>query len=110
MKKKKASAKTSDAVDILLSKGSDSEIGEMVREEYLNRAISSQLFELRSRQKLTQKELALKVGTTQSVIARLEDSNYDGHSLNMLSRIAKALGYTVVVQFEPAGEADGVKI
>ena len=70
-----------------------------------SRAISSQLFELRSRQKLTQKELALKVGTTQSVIARLEDSNYDGHSLNMLSRIARVLGYTVVVQFEPAGEA-----
>ncbi len=31
------------------------------------------------------------VGTTQSVISRLEDSDYDGHSLSMLERITKTL-------------------
>ena len=35
-----------------------------------------------------QKKLAKLVGTTQSVIARLEDADYQGHSLNMLGRIA----------------------
>ena len=38
---------------------------------------------------LTQTELAKKVGTTQSVIARLEDSEYTGHSLTMLARVAR---------------------
>ena len=37
---------------------------------------------------LSQKELAEMIGTTQSVISRLEDADYEGHSLSMLSRIA----------------------
>jgi ribosome-binding protein aMBF1 (putative translation factor) len=40
----------------------------------------------------TQTELAKKVGTTQSVIARLESAEYTGHSLTMLERIAAACG------------------
>ena len=38
-----------------------------------------------------QAELADMIGTTQSVISRLEDTDYDGHSLTMLSRIASVL-------------------
>ena len=41
---------------------------------------------------LTQAELAKKVGTTQSVIARLEDAEYAGHSLRMLKRVATVCG------------------
>jgi ribosome-binding protein aMBF1 (putative translation factor) len=37
--------------------------------------------EMREDAGLTQAELARKVGTTQSVIARLEDAQYAGHSL-----------------------------
>jgi transcriptional regulator with XRE-family HTH domain len=37
-------------------------------------------------------ELAKKVRTTQSAIARLEDAEYAGHSLTMLERIATACG------------------
>jgi len=40
----------------------------------------------------TQTELAKKAGTTQSVIARLEDAEYTGHSLAMLERIAAVCG------------------
>jgi transcriptional regulator with XRE-family HTH domain len=40
---------------------------------------------------LTQGQLAGLVGTTQSVISRLENSEYDGHSLSVLNRIAEAL-------------------
>jgi ribosome-binding protein aMBF1 (putative translation factor) len=40
----------------------------------------------------TQAELAKKVRTTQSVIARLEDAEYTGHSLRMLERIATVCG------------------
>ena len=46
--------------------------------------------EMREHADLTQTELARKVGTTQSVSARLEDAEYAGHSLTMLERIAAA--------------------
>ncbi len=48
--------------------------------------------EMREDARLTQAELARKVGTTQSVIARLESAEYSGHSLTMLERIAMACG------------------
>jgi len=42
--------------------------------------------EMREDAGFTQTELAKKVGTTQSVIARLEDAEYAGPSLTMLER------------------------
>ena len=48
--------------------------------------------EMREGAGLTQMQLARKVDTTQSVIARLEDAEYKGHSLTMLERIATACG------------------
>jgi len=48
--------------------------------------------EMREDARFTQTELAKRVGTTQSVIARLEDAEYVGHSLTMLERIAAACG------------------
>ena len=43
--------------------------------------------EMREDARFTQTELAKRVGTTQSVISRLEDADYGGHSLAMLNRI-----------------------
>jgi predicted transcriptional regulator len=48
---------------------------------------------------LTQKELADRIGTKQSAIARLEDADYDGHSLSMLQKIAGALNQRVEIKF-----------
>jgi predicted transcriptional regulator len=48
---------------------------------------------------LTQKQLADRVGTKQSAIARLEDADYDGHSLSMLQKIAGALNQKVEIKF-----------
>jgi ribosome-binding protein aMBF1 (putative translation factor) len=48
--------------------------------------------EMREGAGLTQAELAKKVDTTQSVIARLEDAEYTGHPLSMLECIAAACG------------------
>jgi ribosome-binding protein aMBF1 (putative translation factor) len=56
--------------------------------------------EMREDASMTQTELAKKVGTTQSVIARLEDAEYTGHSLSMLERIASACG----VNLKPRAE------
>jgi ribosome-binding protein aMBF1 (putative translation factor) len=56
--------------------------------------------EMREDAGLTQAELAKKVGTTQSVIARLEDAEYTGHSLTMLERIATACGVALKLHAE----------
>lgn len=56
--------------------------------------------EMREDAGLTQTELARKVGTTQSVIARLEDAEYAGHSLTMLERIATACGVALKLRAE----------
>ncbi len=51
---------------------------------------------------LSQRQLAQRVGTTASVICRLEDAEYEGHSLAMLNRIAAALNRRVEIRFVPA--------
>jgi ribosome-binding protein aMBF1 (putative translation factor) len=56
--------------------------------------------EMREDAGLTQAELAKKAGTTQSVIARLEDAEYTGHSLPMLERIAVACGVGLTLYAE----------
>jgi ribosome-binding protein aMBF1 (putative translation factor) len=61
--------------------------------------VARDIYRLRKSAGLTQRELALRVGTTASVISRLEDADYDGHSLSMLRRIAAALGMRAVIQF-----------
>ena len=48
---------------------------------------------------LTQTELAELIGSKQPVIARLEDADYEGHSLTMLQRIAIALNQRVEINF-----------
>jgi transcriptional regulator with XRE-family HTH domain len=62
--------------------------------------IALQLTALREEHGLSQKELAARVGTTQQQISRLESPSYEGHSLSMLRRVAKALGATIHVTFE----------
>ena len=56
--------------------------------------------EMREGAGFTQTELARKVGTTQSVIARLENAEYTGHSLTMLERIATACGVALKLHAE----------
>ena len=60
--------------------------------------VAQMIYDLREAAGLTQKELASLVGTIQSVISRLEDADYKGHSLQMLHRIARALGKEVHIR------------
>lgn len=69
----------------------------------LNAAIAREIYALRKKARLTQQELASLVGTTGSVISRLEDDDYEGHSLRMLQRISSALNRRLVVRFLPRG-------
>ncbi len=63
--------------------------------------IAEQIYDLRTQAGLSQKQLAEKIGTTQSVISRLEDADYNGHSIQMLERIADALHYRVEIRLVP---------
>ncbi|UCH94808.1 MAG: helix-turn-helix domain-containing protein [Candidatus Aminicenantes bacterium] len=62
-----------------------------LQEERIKAQVAQLIYDLRKDAGLTQQQLAEMIGTTQSVISRLEDSDYEGHSLTMLERIAKAL-------------------
>ena len=92
-----------DAVEILRRRydtGPESEI--LLCEERANAEIAQLIYDARTGASLTQEELAARIGSTKSVISRLEDADYEGHSLGMLRRIAEALGLKVSLRFEPA--------
>ena len=82
--------------------GADPELAAAFEEELSAADLASRIYSLRVRAGISQRQLAAKVGTTASVICRLEDSDYEGHSLSMLKRIAAALGREVRIVFVPA--------
>jgi len=56
---------------------------------------------LREQAGLSQAQLAARLKTSQQQISRLESPGYEGHSLSMLRRVARALNARVRVSFEP---------
>jgi len=74
----------------------------LLEEERANAEIARKIWSLREKAGLSQRELARRVGTTASVICRLEDADYEGHSLAMLRRIAEALHKRVEIRFVSA--------
>jgi ribosome-binding protein aMBF1 (putative translation factor) len=95
-------ARTDDALKILEKMTqADPELEEMVKEASLNAAVAQLIYDARSKAGLTQQQLAARIGTQQSVIARLEDADYEGHSLSMLQRIACALNQRVEISLLP---------
>lgn len=60
--------------------------------------LAMEIHELREKRGLSQRELAERLGTTQSAVARLEAGNVSP-SLPTLDRVAKALGVELVVSF-----------
>ena len=78
--------------------GDDAERQVSLEEERLSAQVARSIYRMRIDAGLTQKQLAELVGTTQSVISRLEDADYEGHSISMVSRIAMALDRRVEVR------------
>lgn len=72
-----------------------------LEEARANDAVARKIYALRNDAGLTQRQLAKLIGTTASVICRLEDADYEGHSLAMLNRIAMALDRRVEINFIP---------
>ena len=103
MSKKK---KTSDAVEILHRRyyeGKPDRIAQL-EEARAEDELARKIYKLREQAGLTQARLAKLIGTSESVICRLEDSDYKGHSLTMLKRIAAAVDKRVEIRFVPRKE------
>jgi DNA-binding XRE family transcriptional regulator len=79
--------------------GNDADKKAVFEEELANAEVARKIYDVRTKAGLTQKQLAKLAGTTPSVISRLEDADYDGHSLAMLKRIAAALDKRVEIRF-----------
>ena len=104
MAKKKR--KTTDLLGILQDRYySSPEAREGLEEARAGAQVARRIYALRTGAGLTQRELAAMVGTKHTAICRLEDDDYEGHSLSMLRRIAKALGKRVEIHFVPDPEA-----
>jgi len=94
---------TTDAVEIMdrrYYEGRPDRINDL-EEAKAEDEVARKICELRTSAKLTQRQLAKLVGTTASVICLLEDAEYQGHSLSMLRRIAKAVNRRVEIRFVP---------
>jgi transcriptional regulator with XRE-family HTH domain len=64
----------------------------LLKEERRKVRLAAALREMRESVGISQSELARRIGTTPSAICRLEDPDYEGHSLKTLQRVAAALG------------------
>lgn len=62
--------------------------------------LARQLIEARTRAHLTQTDVAQRMGTTQSVVARLEGGK-QAPSLRTMQRYAQAVGGRLVLRIEP---------
>ena len=62
-------------------------------------ALGDKIRTLREQAGLTQAQLASHIGTQPSQISRIEDADYDGHSVETLRRIANALHANLKIEF-----------
>lgn len=95
---------TADAAEILRRDliGDDPRAAAEYEQVKADLAVARKIYGLREAAGLTQAQLAQRIGTSRTVISRLEDADYEGHSLAMLSRIAAALDQRVEIRFVPS--------
>lgn len=74
---------------------------EIFEEEYLKLSLALQIARLRKRKKLTQKQFAELMGTSQAAVSRIENGNYEGFTLKTLQKIAYATGTELEIHFSP---------
>ena len=74
-------------------------------QELINVEAAQLIYDMRRKAGLSQRELAKRVGTTASVICRLEDADYEGHTIAMVRRIATALNRRLELRAVPIKRA-----
>ena len=95
-------AKTRNALKILERVTGDSETIKVgIAQAKINLEVAQMIYDARTKAGLSQAELAALIGSKQPVMARLEDADYEGHSLTMLHRIAAALDQRLELRFVP---------
>lgn len=100
---------TTDGIKILDAMiGDDAELQEMCDQATVNAHVAQLIYDARTEENLSQQALAKMIGTTQSVISRLEDADYEGHSLSMLNRVAQALHREVKIDLVPTNQNDSI--
>jgi ribosome-binding protein aMBF1 (putative translation factor) len=105
-------SKTNNAVEIINRRyiKNDPALLDSLREASLNAEVAQLIYTARKQAGLTQQQLADLIQTKQSVIARLEDADYEGHSLSMLQRVGEALGQRIEIKMVPTGETEGILV
>ena len=76
-------------------------------------ALGQLIYDLRTEAGLSQRELAERMGTTQSVISRLEEGGGARNRIDTLARVATALNRHLIVSFPeelPADLKDAVQV
>ncbi len=85
---------------------------EGVRKEYEAQKeefqIANEVIRARTKARMTQAQLAQKIGTKTPAISRLESPGYGKASFTTLKKVAHALGYEVQVKFVPKRRAQGI--
>jgi DNA-binding XRE family transcriptional regulator len=86
--------KTTEAVEILDRRYREQVPGwdEEVAKEEMRVKVGITVINLRNKAKMTQQQLADRMGITQSMLSQIENGNYDGSVLDMLWRTCLALG------------------
>src|SRR5271165_4844186 len=98
-------ALTKDALKILEKVTGNSETTRAgIAQAKINFEVAQMIYTARTQAGLSHAELAALIGSKQPVIARLEDADYEGHSLTMLQRIAAALEQRLELRFVPQRE------
>ncbi len=92
---------TSDALEILYQRyyANNKERQAALEKARVDDEVARKLIALRSESQLSQQELALLIGTNESVIQQLENADYKGNSLALLTRIATVLNMRVKIDF-----------
>lgn len=77
----------------------DSEVKKIYDDLDLEYQIIGNMIDLRNKKKMTQKELASKIKTSQSALSRFESGLIKNPSLDFLKKIAKGLDVKLSVRF-----------
>jgi ribosome-binding protein aMBF1 (putative translation factor) len=99
MKKRFQSEALQAAYDEII--GNDEQRQADFEQELVNVEAAQLIYDMRTEAGLSQRELAKRVGTTASVICRLEDADYEGHTLGAVRKIATALNRRLELRAVP---------
>jgi len=98
MKNKKIQLKATDFDDVLAGEFKNPKFAKYYDEYGRQLELAYQILQLRKAKKMSQLELAKKIGTTQGNVARIEGGRQN-FTINLLNKVAAALGANLKISF-----------